>query len=43
MLKEPKPQKLNFTGGLVVKHPSDNAKDTGSIPGPGRFHTLKSN
>ena len=27
-----------FPGGLVVKNPAVNAGDTGSIPGPGRFH-----
>ena len=29
-----------FFGGLVVKNPPANAGDMGSIPGPGRFHTL---
>ena len=29
-------------GGTVVKSPPANAEDTGSIPGPGRFHTLQS-
>ena len=27
-----------FPGGPVVKNLSANAEDTGSIPGPGRFH-----
>ena len=26
-----------FLGGTVVKNPSANAGDRGSIPGPGRF------
>ena len=29
-----------FFGGLVVKNQPANAGDMGSIPGPGRFHTL---
>ena len=29
---------LLFPGGLVVKDPPTNAGDTGSIPGPGKFH-----
>ena len=28
----------DFPGGTVDKNPSANAGDTGSIPGPGRFH-----
>ena len=32
-----------FPGGAVVKNPPANAEDTGSIPGPGRSHTLRSN
>jgi len=28
----------DFPSGLVVKNPSSKAGDTGSIPGPGRFH-----
>ena len=28
----------DFPGGLVVKNPSANEGDTGSIPGLGRFH-----
>ena len=30
--------KVGFPGGPVVKNPPANAGDTGSIPGPGRFH-----
>ena len=29
---------LGFPGGIVVKNPPANAKDTGSIPGPGASH-----
>ena len=29
-----------FFSGLVVKNPPANAGHMGSIPGPGRFHTL---
>ena len=29
-----------FRGGSVVKNPPANAGNTGSIPGPGRFHML---
>ena len=32
-----------FPGGAVVKNPPANAGDTGSTPGPGRFHMLRSN
>ena len=28
-------------GGSVVKNPTTNAGDTGSIPGLGRFHILR--
>ena len=28
----------DLPGGAVVKHPPDNAGDTGSSPGPGRSH-----
>ena len=28
----------DFHGDLVVKNPPANARDTGSIPDPGRFH-----
>ena len=30
---------MGFLGGPVVKTLPANAGDTGSIPGPGRFHT----
>ena len=30
----------DFPGSLLVKIPSASAGDTGSIPGPGRFHML---
>ena len=33
----------DFPGGAVVENPPDNTGDTGSIPGPGRSHTLRSN
>ena len=29
---------LDFPNGLVVKNVPANARDTGSIPGPGRSH-----
>ena len=32
-----------FPGGSVVKNPPANAGDTGSSPGPGRSHMLRSN
>ena len=32
-----------FPGGPVVKNPSTNARDTGSIPGLGRSHMPESN
>ena len=32
-----------FPGGAVVKNPPANAVDTGSSPGPGRSHMLRSN
>ena len=35
--------KQGFPGGTVVKNPPANARDTGSIPGPGRSHMLRSN
>ena len=31
-----------FPGGTVVKNPPANAGDTGSSPGAGRFHMLRS-
>ena len=33
----------NFPGGPIVKNLPSNAGDTGSIPGPGRFHMLQGN
>ena len=33
----------DFPGGTVVKNPSANAGDTGSIPSPGRSHKPRSN
>ena len=33
----------DFPGGPVVKNPSADAGDTGSILGLGRFHMLQSN
>ena len=33
----------DFPGGAVVKNPPANAGDTGSSPGPGRFHMPQSN
>ena len=33
----------DFPGGSVVKNLPANAVDTGSIPGPGRSHMLRSN
>ena len=33
----------NFPGGTVVKNPPANAGDTGSSPGLGRSHMLRSN
>ena len=33
----------DFPGGPVVKNPSTNARDTGSIPGLGRSHMPESN
>ena len=32
----------DFPGGVVVKNPPANAGDTGSSPGPGRFHVPRS-
>ena len=34
---------MDFPGGAVVKNLSANAGDTGSIPGLGRSHMLRSN
>ena len=36
-------QNWDFPGGTVVKNPPASAGDTGSSPGPGRFHVLQSN
>ena len=33
----------DFPGSRVDKNLPANAKDTGSIPGPGRFHVMQSN
>ena len=33
----------DFRGGAMVKNPPANAGDTGSNPGPGRSHMLRSN
>ena len=33
----------DFPGGALVKNPPANARDTGSSPGPGRSHMLRSN
>ena len=38
-----KPLVKGFPGGAVVKNPPANAGDTGSSPGPGRSHILRSN
>ena len=37
-MDEPLKYMLKFCGGPVVKNPSVNAGDMGSIPGLGRFH-----
>ena len=37
-----KTQYRDFPGGTVVKNPPANARDMGSIPGPGRSHMLQS-
>ena len=33
----------DFPGAAVVKNPPANAGNTGSIPGPGRYHMPRSN
>ena len=38
-----KPPPWDFLGGAVVKNLPANAGDTGSSPGPGRSHMLRSN
>ena len=35
--------KEDFPGVPMVKNPPANAGDTGSIPGPGRFHMPQGN
>ena len=35
-------KRQDFPGGTVVKNPPANAGNTGSIPGPGRSHMLRS-
>ena len=34
---------MDFLGGAVDKNLPANARDMGSIPGPGRFHMPQSN
>ena len=34
---------MDYPSGAVVKNPPTNAGDTGSIPGPGRYHMPWSN
>ena len=34
---------MDFPGGTVAKNPPANARDTGSIPGPGRSHMSQGN
>ena len=38
-----KSKDVDFPGGAVVKNPPAKAGDTGSIPGPGRYHMPQSN
>ena len=38
-----KSERQGFPGGAVVENPPINAGDTGSSPGPGRPHMLRSN
>ena len=38
-----KPFRWDFPGGTVVKNLPANAGDTGSSPGPGRYHMPRSN
>ena len=35
---EPTEREVDFAGGPVVENLLANAEDTGSTPGPGRFH-----
>ena len=39
--KEKKKKAKDFPGDRVVKHLPSNSGDTGSVPVPGRFHTLQ--
>ena len=41
--KQNKTKNRGFPGGAVVKNLPAIAGDTGSIPGPGRSHMLRSN
>ena len=36
-----KREAVDFPGSTVEKNPLVNSGDTGSIPGPGRFHLLR--
>ena len=38
-----KTSRQDFPDGTVVKNAPTNARDTGSIPGPGRSHMPRSN
>ena len=42
-IKLKKKEYLDFSGDPMIKNPSDNAEDTGSIPDLGRFHMLQGN
>ena len=39
--KKKKSTELDFPGGTVVENSPADAKDTGLISGPGRFHMLQ--
>ena len=43
LLHKLKERVLDFPGGPVDRNLPANARDTGSIPGPGRSHTPQSN
>ncbi|XDA71629.1 hypothetical protein R6Z07M_001960 [Ovis aries] len=43
LLMSPKAEPEGFPGGSVIKNPPGNAGDTGSIPGLGISHMLRSN
>lgn len=43
MIKKKQTTKWDFPGGLMVKNAPVNVEDTGSIPGPGRFHMPQGN